>query len=305
LAVAGQLVSPDERGRYGESTRLAVEGFQRARGLEATGECDATTWAALVESGFQLGDRTLYLRQPMLRGGDVSELQHRLGVLGFDAGRVDGIFGPDTARAVTDFQRNAGLPGDGVCGRVTIEALARLGMTVPQNGQCVATIREVEELLDLPKTLLNRRIAVGQRGGLSAVTRAVSRELKTHGAVVLQVDDLDDTAQARAANRFEAGVYLGLAVGSGTSANAISYYEAPGFVSYGGRRLAELIHAEISGVLPTPPPTGMQMAILRETKMPAVLCQLGPLPAVLRRSHELSVALHSALSRWVEEPVAG
>ena len=44
----------------------------------------------------------------MLRGDDVAELQQDLGALGFDAGRVDGIFGPRTKDALEQFQRNIG-----------------------------------------------------------------------------------------------------------------------------------------------------------------------------------------------------
>ena len=46
----------------------------------------------------------------MQRGDDVADLQQRLSTLGFDTGRVDGIFGDRTSRALAEFQRNAGLP---------------------------------------------------------------------------------------------------------------------------------------------------------------------------------------------------
>ena len=46
----------------------------------------------------------------MLRGDDVLDLQHQLNALGFDAGRDDGIFGPHTADALREFQRNVGVP---------------------------------------------------------------------------------------------------------------------------------------------------------------------------------------------------
>ena len=69
----------------------------------------------------------LYVRRPMLRGDDVVELQRRLNTLGFDAGKEDGIFGPDTAGALTEFQRNAGLGCDGIFGPDTADALARIG----------------------------------------------------------------------------------------------------------------------------------------------------------------------------------
>ena len=85
--------------------------------------CDESTWQALVESSWSLGDRPLMLRSPNLRGDDVGELQRRLSRLGFDAGRIDGIFGPDTHRALSEFQRNCGLTADGVCGVETARLL--------------------------------------------------------------------------------------------------------------------------------------------------------------------------------------
>ena len=75
--------------------------------------CGPQTWNALVDAGWQLGDRLLYERSPMLRGDDVADLQVRLGGLGFLDDRVDAILGPRTRRALEDFQRNSGLTVDG------------------------------------------------------------------------------------------------------------------------------------------------------------------------------------------------
>ena len=119
LRAAGYPV-PQVTNEYDSATRDAVLEFQSAVGLEPDGICDASTWSALVEAGFTLGTRLVCLRSPMMRGDDISELQLRLGALGFDAGRVDGIFGPMTQAAVGDFQRNAGLVSDEVCGPETI-----------------------------------------------------------------------------------------------------------------------------------------------------------------------------------------
>ena len=71
----------------------------------------------------------------MLRGDDVAELQQRLCALGFDTGRVDGIFGDRTSGALAEFQRNAGLPVDGIVGGATLRrapAPARAGTTQPE-----------------------------------------------------------------------------------------------------------------------------------------------------------------------------
>jgi peptidoglycan hydrolase-like protein with peptidoglycan-binding domain len=98
------------------ATTAAIAGFQQARGLPSTGDCDAATWSALVESSWSLGARLLYLTSPHLRGDDVEQLQIRLARLGFHCGKADGIFGPRTAGGVTDFQQNMGLTVDGICG---------------------------------------------------------------------------------------------------------------------------------------------------------------------------------------------
>ena len=90
------------------------------------GICGQQTWNTLVEAGFRLGDRFIYRRTPMLRGDDVAELQQRLCTLGFDTGRVDGIFGDATSEALCEFQRNVGLPVDGIVGGATLRELLRL-----------------------------------------------------------------------------------------------------------------------------------------------------------------------------------
>ena len=64
---------------------------------------------------------------PVLRKGSkgeaVSRLQQGLYQLGYDPGTVDGIFGPNTERAVREFQTNNGLGADGVVGPRTWTAL--------------------------------------------------------------------------------------------------------------------------------------------------------------------------------------
>jgi N-acetylmuramoyl-L-alanine amidase len=126
LADLGLDVGSDDRGVFEAHTEGAVRAFQQARGLVADGVVGPDTWRVLVEAGYDLGDRTLYARHPMLRGDDARELQSRLNHLGFDAGNIDGIYGPDTEGAVRDFQLNVGLPVDGIAGAETLSALRRL-----------------------------------------------------------------------------------------------------------------------------------------------------------------------------------
>src|ERR1035438_9999183 len=58
-----------------------------SRASSISGAVDATTWERLVEAGWRLGHRLLYLAHPTLRGDDVAELQVRLAQFGFNPGR--------------------------------------------------------------------------------------------------------------------------------------------------------------------------------------------------------------------------
>lgn len=55
---------------------------------------------------------------------EIRKLQQRLTVLGYDTGGADGVFGPATKRALTQFQADHGLAADGVAGPATKAALA-------------------------------------------------------------------------------------------------------------------------------------------------------------------------------------
>ena len=100
-----------------------------------------------------------------------------LGKLGFDCGRVDGIFGPLTARALEDFQRNCGLDVDGICGQGTAKALAVISSRTG-SGPGMATIRELERLDRVAASVQDLRIVLGQYGGLGALIRSVTQELR-------------------------------------------------------------------------------------------------------------------------------
>jgi N-acetylmuramoyl-L-alanine amidase len=302
LTAAGFDGGPDEAGRFGPTTEKAVRAFQDSRGLNADGIVGPQTWNALVEAGYRLGDRLLYLRTPMLRGDDVDELQRRLGALGFDAGRVDGILGPQTARALQDFQRNAGLTTDGICGPESVAELRRLGAKAP--GGSVADLRERESLRRAPRTLQGRRLVVGQTGGLDVLALALERSLHERGAVVVTLHHPDGSVQAAEANETGADAYLGVALDDSAGWSA-AYYASAGFESSGGKRLAGLVHEELAVVLDQPPgpPRGMRLPVLRETRMPAVLCRLGSAETVVPRVAALAEGLARAVARWAEEPL--
>jgi N-acetylmuramoyl-L-alanine amidase len=301
LGRAGHACDRDPGGHYGPATEEQVRTFQARRGLRVDGICGAQTWASLVESGLVLGNRLLYLHAPMLRGDDVAELQGLLGSLGFDAGKVDGIYGAATARAVADFQRNYGIAADGVCGYETLRALDRLAQRT-RAGEHVAAVHETERLREARPTLAGRRIVVGDLAGLSALARRVQKRLRSRGAVVLPLDG-EGSEQAATANRFDAEVYVGLSsLASGPG--SVAFYAVDGFHSVGGRRLAELVVGAVQLAVPAleVAPRGMRLPVLRETRMPAIVAELGPSRLVRDNLPRVSDALAAAIGQWAESP---
>src|SRR5512144_996166 len=82
---------------FDAATELAVRHFQQVRGLSVDGRVGEETYRALSEARWSLGDRLLrYDPERPMRGDDVTNLQERLLELGYDAGRADGILGPET-----------------------------------------------------------------------------------------------------------------------------------------------------------------------------------------------------------------
>jgi len=115
------------RSHFDSGVEAAVKSFQQERGLTVTGIADASTLQVLEEARWKLGDRTLqYLPAKMMRGDDVATLQTRLIEMGFNAGRVDGIFGAATESALKEFQKSVGVKVDGQCGPTTLISMMRL-----------------------------------------------------------------------------------------------------------------------------------------------------------------------------------
>lgn len=302
LASAGFADALADHGTFGEKTAEALRAFQADRGLTVDGVCGPQTWSALVEAGYRPGDRLLYRRNPMLRGEDVADLQRRLSALGFDIGKVDGIFGPDTERAVLEFQRNSGLTADGICGPDTLTMLARLGDRTSGDASG-ARLRQIEALRDAPRTMDGCRLAVGVRGGLDPLALSLGTCLRDAGASVIRMPQADDSDRAAAANRAEAHLYISFETVLEPDCR-ISYFSTVGYESLGGRRLAELLATELPPLLGLGPaqPEGKRLPLLRETRMPAVVCHIGPAEVANAIAEEIAAAVARALRSWVLQP---
>lgn len=297
LAGLGYAIDRSEVDRFGSSTEQAIRAFQLQRHLTEDGVCGRQTWSALVEAGFRLGDRYLYLRAPYLRGDDVADLQRQLSSLGFDPGRIDGILGPDTEQALKDFQRNLGITVDGVCGRDVVQSLERIERRAV--GGDISAARERMSIPIRATGLTGRKVAVGDLGGSDALTHAICRELADLGATAIQLVSPDEGSVAQQANEIGADVCVALRLCE-SSFSGVDFFTSPSWASPGGSSLATILIRLLgeSGLPVENDPRGMATSLLRETRMPTVLCRLGPATAIVPATATLANTVGAALLEW-------
>jgi N-acetylmuramoyl-L-alanine amidase len=234
----------------------------------------------------------------MQRGDDVTELQHLLSTLGFALGRIDGICGSKTAAATTDFQRNSGLAADGICGPETIDSLRRFTRHLGA-ATAVSEILEAESLRQASNSLHGCRVAIGEQGGLDAAVTAIRRMLVDEGATVLTLHHPDWSSQAEQSNRFGADAFIGLQIRRGDPRTC--FYRSDHSVSRGGEVLATLVAQDLEAVIGSISAHGMRLPILRETRMPAILCRLGDAGAVVANNAAIARSIRASLRTWVAD----
>jgi N-acetylmuramoyl-L-alanine amidase len=276
-----------------------VSEFQTKRGIPNHGVCDKITWMALVEAGYQLGDRVLYLKRPMFRGDDVSELQYRLGSLGFDPGNLDGIYGPKTAKALNEFQFNVGLPADGICGRTTVQELKRV---YGRSSEHIRGVRERAYLRSRRLSLAEATVAVVSPHELEVSAEIISLRLRQNGAKSLNISSVDQSELAHLANELKADACIHLEFS--TSAVQIAYYSGFSYTSPAGQSLAQLIAQELTAQLPSHPLTlrGMTLPILRETQMPTVSLQIQAPSLWVTQAPVIAESVQLALTQFFQDP---
>ena len=86
---------------------------------------DRAPSTAEITTGAFVIRRLLKLKSPYMRGDDVRDVQEQLLGRRYDVGgtSADGVYGPNTTRAVKRFQRDKGFEVDGIVGPVTTKAL--------------------------------------------------------------------------------------------------------------------------------------------------------------------------------------
>ena len=279
----------------------AVREFQQRRGLSVDGIVGPETYRALDEARHRLGDRVLLhsLTHPYV-GDDVVALQERLLELGYNAGRADGVFGPQTAAALTAFQRETGLVPDGTFGPATMRVFRQLGRKVV--GGRPHRLREAEVIHRRGPTLIGKAVVVdaGHGGADRGVTVEGVEEASIVADLAARLEGRltaagmtaylshapgtmrSDAERAAFANATDADLLICLHVDGADSPRpqGVATYHfgtGSGASSTMGERLASLVQREVvarTGLLDcrVHPKT---WEILRRTAMPAVRLELG------------------------------
>ncbi len=292
---------------FDDSVDRAVRAFQQERGLTVDGVVGEQTFRRLEEARWALGDRVLsYSPGHLVSGDDVLALQQRLSGLGFDLGRVDGVFGVRTDTALREFQRSVGVDADGTCGPSTFRAMARLARTM-SGGGTAATLRELHALESLRSGVADKVVVIdpghgGPDHGLAhgPLTEAVvagdlaarvEGRLAAIGVQVLLTRSPDSAAptataeseRAAFANATAADLVLSLhvdSVDSPTPAGCATFYFGDAVAGTGsslGQRFAEMVQDEICARtdLTDCRTHAKTWDLLRMTRMPAVRIECG------------------------------
>ena len=240
-----------------ELSEEQIRSFQQSRGLSITGFVDAVTARALEEAKWKLGDRSLNLQStPLMRGDDVAAIQSRLTEMGFDCGRVDGIYGPRSESAVKEFQRSPGLVVDGKCGPETIIGLLRLSRIV--SGGAPSVMRESATQRNHGPALANKVIVLNPGGDDTLIYDVALRtegRLLALGASVFLTRGVSNTPTEteRIAFTNQSGADLMISLHRDSYVNelahgAATYFygsDAHGVHSIVGERFASLVQREI------------------------------------------------------------
>jgi len=284
----GHLANPRQAGAvFDDELAEAIRHFQQDQGLLVDGIVNDETYRRLEEARWELGDRVLFRSSgKLMAGDDVADLQMKLAELGFETGRVDGLFGRNTENALKEFQRSMGLTQDGICGSVIYKALSQLTRTVAggnphqlraqlnpdhfsgvQNRSIVIDTNEKDPedpCFDLISRIEGRLAALG-----STVITATGLTARDRDSISDFVNDLGSD------------VYLNISQTSFASSRAqgcATYFFAgrQGASSLRGQQLAELLQEEISSQteLLNGRTHGKSWDLLRKTQMPAVQIEI-------------------------------
>jgi predicted chitinase/peptidoglycan hydrolase-like protein with peptidoglycan-binding domain len=158
LAAAG--FSPKHtNGVFDERTTGALKAFQRKSKLEPTGVVNAKTWKALQKSYILTNSKAAPAQALNERSGAVKASEKLLKKLGFNPGKIDGLFDRKTLKAVKAYEKQQGAKIDGKISTGQLEQMKKLskGVTLGQLHRIMPSLPMSKAKAYLP--FLNRAMA--------------------------------------------------------------------------------------------------------------------------------------------------
>ena len=195
-------------------------------------------------------------------------MQVRLSQLGFNPGRIDGLFGPLLHEALSDFQRNCEIPVDGTLTRRTLFELERVTPSATDR----TLISEVTEMTESPTA--GPLILWGKT---DLAVQVVARSTYVRGHDTAATIDLLPAA----ANDLDASGVLVFEETDGVEGIHLAYWSNYRSYSRRGEQLASQLAAAISRspVHVRIHVEGMGLPVLRETRMTTLVLRHGGLTA--------------------------
>ena len=227
----------------------------------------------------------------------MADLQRLLTSLGFPMSQIDGIHGQQTADALVDFQLNAGLVPDGVCGPITVDFLHRVGQRFGEAAD-ITRLQEKQRFLKAGSELHGYKIVLAESGGLDAVVASLRRSLSASGAEVLTTHHPDWSSHALQANMFDRHACIGIEIRD--EGSAVCHFLGDHFESPTGKQLGSAVAENLQAIVPGISSQGMRLPLLRETRMPALLLRIDDVTALVRNHHTMSLVITDALRSFIE-----
>ena len=213
-------------GVYDSKTRTAVVNYQKAAGLQADGVCGPKTQRALlgtdavpdpettvVPTDIPTPAPTFQIPTATVRRGDTGEnvrlIQQRLIDLGYLNGKVDGVFGSASQKALEAFQTKHGLKVDGAAGPDTYTILfsynALSADAVPTPAPTSVPTATPVVATPTPEPITKDNVVVIREGTTGDAVRRLQQRLTQLGyynATVDGVCKVDDVAAIRVFQRY-------------------------------------------------------------------------------------------------------